>query len=201
MNIKNINPVKLLHHTILLLEMFIVLSGGRLINIEYIKIITLSYITVANTEDCSVSNYKNAFSSISKSMLNTRIDITPEEYASIVEQLEYPNKIALLEAENKQLKLEIMYRPGGPGFDMAEKHFTDTTSPKKIESPKVWIVDDYQYIIGMTLDQGREAVKPDAKLRVIEEDGIKKGYQEDLQYNRLNIAIRDTKITELKRFF
>jgi hypothetical protein len=79
---------------------------NRFVNTQYVKEITPYQIIIATA---------NSY--------NETIQITKEEHKSIIEQLEYPKKMALLEAENKQLKLEIMYRPGGPGFDLAHNDF------------------------------------------------------------------------------
>jgi cell shape-determining protein MreC len=104
--------------------MFIFLQNGELINTKYIKKITPDMIYIANTEHVAIAVTKNCYDSkVQRTKDDIKIQITNEEYKSIREQLEYPQKMALLEAENKQLKLEIMYRPGGPGFDMAHNDF------------------------------------------------------------------------------
>jgi hypothetical protein len=89
--------------------MFISLKNGHMYNTKYIKQISQSCIKVRST--CKSSHD------------DIIIGITKEEYESIMEQLTYPDKMHLLEAENKQLKLEIMYRPGGPGFYLAQNDF------------------------------------------------------------------------------
>ena len=92
--------------------MFVTVGEWRY-NIDYIKEITPNFITVANTEA----------SGSTRMLYDRTIEITKEQYSSIIEQLDYPNIIQKLKEENERLKLELLYRPGGSGYMSAKSEF------------------------------------------------------------------------------
>lgn len=92
---------------------------GRLINTKYIKEIARDLLIVANTEAITMADESYNY----KVREDRRISISPEEYQSIKEQLDYPKIIMQLKQENERLMLELQYRPGGTGYEAAKTEF------------------------------------------------------------------------------
>lgn len=101
--------------------------GNRKINLRYVKEIQPTFIIVANTQVSSVAS-SGPYTSLERTCeCDDKIDIRPDQYKSIISQLDYPNIIREQQNEIEQLKLQIRFMPpgqsGGLGYQAAKTEF------------------------------------------------------------------------------
>jgi len=96
--------------------------GDNAFNVRYIKKITPTCIVIANT---AAIGYTARFNTSNETVYasDTIIGLTEEQHQYIMDQLDYPNIIRELQKENDELKIQLHYRPGGPGYESAKIEF------------------------------------------------------------------------------